>query len=82
LQKAAQNPLASLTSVPLQNNTNFSLRSFNQTQDVSNIRPVIPPNLNKNWRLITQVIQPIDRDAEPKGVIANTPISSLGKPLA
>jgi hypothetical protein len=59
LQKAVQNPVASLISVPLQNNTNFSLGSFNRTQDVLNIQPVIPANLSKNWMLITRVIQPV-----------------------
>jgi hypothetical protein len=48
LQKAIQNPVASLMNVPLQNNTNFSLGSFNHTQDVLNIQPVIPANLTKN----------------------------------
>jgi hypothetical protein len=59
LQRAVQNPVASLISVPLQNNTNFSLGSFNRTQDVLNIQPVIPANLSKNWMLITRIIQPI-----------------------
>jgi len=59
LQKAVQNPVASLISVPLQNNTNFSLGSFNRTQEVLNIQPVIPANLSENWMPITRVIQPI-----------------------
>jgi len=42
LQKAVQNPVASLITVSLQNNTNFSLGSFNRTQDVLNIHPAIP----------------------------------------
>ena len=42
LQNAVQHPVASLISVPLQNNTNFSFGSFNRTQDVLNIHPVIP----------------------------------------
>jgi hypothetical protein len=59
LQKAVQNPVASLISVPLQNDTNFSLGRFNRTQDVLNIQPVIPANLSGNWMLITRVIQPV-----------------------
>ena len=51
LQKAVQNPVASLISVPLQNNTHFSLGSFDRTQDVLNIQPVIPANLSENWMI-------------------------------
>jgi hypothetical protein len=47
LQKAVQNPLANLISVPLENNTDFSLGSFNRTQDVLNIQPVIPAKVRK-----------------------------------
>src|SRR6516165_4965628 len=39
LQKAVQNPVASLISVPLQNNANFSYGPYNRTQDVLNIQP-------------------------------------------
>jgi hypothetical protein len=59
LQKATQNPVASLISVPLQNNTNFGVGQYNRTQDVLNIQPVIPMRLTQNWNLITRVIQPI-----------------------
>ena len=46
-ENAVHNPVASLTSIPLHNNTNSSLGSFNQKQDVLNIQPVIPVNLNR-----------------------------------
>lgn len=59
LQKAVQNPVASLISVPLQNNTNFGVGNFNRTQDVLNIQPVIPLRLTEKWNLITRIIQPI-----------------------
>ena len=59
LQKATQNPVANLISVPLQNNTNFSIGPYDRTQDVLNIQPVIPVKLNPKWNLITRVIQPI-----------------------
>jgi hypothetical protein len=59
LAKATQNPVASLVSVPLQNNSNFGVGAFNRTQDVFNIQPVIPKPLGENWTLITRVIQPI-----------------------
>lgn len=59
LQKATQNPVASLISVPVQNNSNFNYGPYNRTQDVLNIQPVIPAKLNANWNLITRIIQPI-----------------------
>ena len=59
LQKATQNPVASLISVPLQNNTNFGYGPYNRTQDVLNIEPVIPAHLGKKWLLISRIIQPI-----------------------
>jgi hypothetical protein len=59
LQKAVQNPVASLISVPLQNNMNLGYGSFNRTQNVLNIQPVIPAHISENWNLITRIIQPI-----------------------
>jgi len=59
LEKAVQNPVASLISVPLQNNTNFALGSFNRTQDVLNIQPVIPFKVSENWMVISRIVQPI-----------------------
>jgi hypothetical protein len=59
LAKATQNPVASLISVPLQNNSNFGVGDFNRTQDVFNIQPVIPKRISEKWMLITRIIQPI-----------------------
>jgi hypothetical protein len=59
LEKAVQNPVASLISVPLQNNSNFDVGPYNRIQDVLNIQPVIPVNLTPNWMLIMRIIQPL-----------------------
>ena len=59
LQKATQNPVANLISVPIQNNSNFNVGPYNRTQDVLNIQPVIPAHISENWNLITRIIQPI-----------------------
>jgi hypothetical protein len=59
LRKAAQNPIASLISVPVQNNNNFNLGPDNRTQDILNIQPVIPARVSQNWNLITRIITPI-----------------------
>ena len=59
LAKATQNPVASLISVPIQNNSNFAVGPYNRTQDVLNIQPVIPARISENWMLISRIIQPI-----------------------
>jgi hypothetical protein len=59
LRKAAQNPIASLISVPVQNNSNFGISPDGRIQDVLNIQPVIPARVSENWNLITRIITPI-----------------------
>jgi len=59
LQKATQNPVASLISVPLQNNTNFDIGPLDRTQNVMNIQPVIPMRVSENWNLINRIILPL-----------------------
>jgi hypothetical protein len=59
LAKMAQNPVANLISVPLQNNTNFNVGPLSGTQNILNIQPVIPVSLNKDWNLITRTILPV-----------------------
>src|SRR5215469_1951081 len=59
LQKATQNPVANLISVPLQDNMNFGVGPYNGTQNVLNIQPVIPVHITPNWNLINRVILPV-----------------------
>ena len=59
LRKAAQNPIANLISVPVQNNNNFGIGADGRTQDVLNIQPVIPIRVSNNWNLINRIITPI-----------------------
>ncbi len=59
LQKATQNPVASLISVPVQNNTNFGVNPGYRNQDVLNIQPVIPIGISKDWNLLVRWIAPI-----------------------
>jgi hypothetical protein len=60
LAKAASNPLASLISVPFQNNTSFGIAgAFERTSNVLNIQPVIPISLSKSLNLITRTILPV-----------------------
>jgi hypothetical protein len=59
LQKATQNPVASLISVPLQNNTNFGANPGYRNQNVLDIQPVIPIGITKDWNLLVRWITPI-----------------------
>lgn len=60
LAKAAQNPVADMVSIPIQSNFNFDYGADrDKTQIVTNIQPVIPINLSRDWNLITRTIIPI-----------------------
>jgi hypothetical protein len=59
LARAVQNPVASLISVPFQNNTNFNFGPREKTQNVLNIQPVWPFELTADWNLITRTIVPV-----------------------
>ncbi|MDR9403577.1 MAG: hypothetical protein RI580_09065 [Halothece sp. Uz-M2-17] len=59
LAKQSQNPIASLISVPLQNNTNFGVGELDRTSNILNIQPVIPTPINDNWNLVNRTIIPI-----------------------
>ena len=59
LAKAAQNPVASLISLPFQNNTQFKFGPRDKTQNILNIQPVWPVSLTEDWNLITRTIAPI-----------------------
>lgn len=59
LAKAAQNPIAAMISVPFQNNTNFNVGPKDKTQNILNIQPVIPLDLNSEWNLVTRTIIPV-----------------------
>lgn len=53
------NPVASLISVPLQNNFNYGIGAFNGSKYTINIQPVIPFKLTENLNLITRYIFPV-----------------------
>ncbi|MGB6660033.1 MAG: outer membrane protein [Xanthobacteraceae bacterium] len=65
LQKASQNPIADLVSVPFQSNTNFNTGPFNRTQEVLNIQPVVPMHLNSDWNVISRTIIPVISQPSP-----------------
>jgi hypothetical protein len=59
LARAVQNPIASLISLPFQNNTDFSYGPDDETLNTLNIQPVWPFQLNDDWKLITRTILPV-----------------------
>ena len=80
LQKSAQNPVASLISVPIQKNSNFGIGPYNRIQNVLNIQPVIPVKATENMNLIIRVVAPIiyqpapgTANLEVYGIDENTP---------
>jgi len=59
LAKKLSNPVASLISVPIQNNWDFGIGSANAMRYTANIQPVIPFSLSEDWNLITRTIVPV-----------------------
>ena len=59
LDKAAQNPIADMISLPFQNNTTLNAGPKSQTQNVLNIQPVYPVHLNPEWNVITRTTIPV-----------------------
>ncbi|MGD0208458.1 MAG: transporter [Verrucomicrobiota bacterium] len=70
LAKKLANPVASLISVPIQNNWDFGIGPANAMRYTANIQPVIPFTLNTNWNLITRTIMPV--------IYAESPVSGGG----
>lgn len=86
LQKATQNPVSNLISVPLQNNSNFDIGPFARAQNVLNIQPVIPVSVSENWNMIIRWITPLiwqpapgKQSLEAFGIEENTPAYLAGQ---
>jgi hypothetical protein len=59
IAKQAQNPIASVISVPFQNSTTFGVGENSDVQDSLLIEPVVPFRLTSDWNLITRTIVPL-----------------------
>jgi hypothetical protein len=69
IAKQAQNPIASVISVPFQNNATFGVGDDSRVQDSLLIEPVVPFRLTPDWNLITRTIVPvIDQPALAPGL--------------
>lgn len=59
LAKKLANPIASLISLPLQNNTDYGIGDLNGSRNTLNVQPVAPFSIGENWNLITRIILPV-----------------------
>jgi hypothetical protein len=59
LAKKLQNPVASLISVPIQNNWDFGIGPADAMKYTCNIQPVVPISISKDWNLIIRTIMPV-----------------------
>jgi hypothetical protein len=62
LARATQNPVASLISVPFENNATFNNGKDDDFVNILNIKPVIPMGLSENWNWINRIIAPVITD--------------------
>jgi hypothetical protein len=86
LAKAAQNPIADMISLPLQNNTGFNYGPQQKAQNILNIQPVWPFSLSADWNVITRTVIPIvsqpplGPNQDRTNGIGNTTISAYFSP--
>ena len=59
LARKLANPVASLISVPFQNNTDVGIGQFNGSRNTLNFQPVAPFKVNSKLNLVTRIIIPI-----------------------
>ena len=59
LAKKLANPIASLISVPFQNNTDVGIGAYNGSRNTLNFQPVIPISISDKWNMIARVVLPI-----------------------
>jgi len=59
LAKKLSNPVSSLITLPIQTNFDFRMGTGSGWRNTTNVQPVIPVALNKDWNLISRTIVPI-----------------------
>jgi hypothetical protein len=65
IAKQAQNPIARLISVPIENDFNPQTGVNKEDSYVLQMKPVVPINLSKGWNLITRTILPVIQTPDP-----------------
>jgi hypothetical protein len=76
LAKKLANPVASLISFPIQPNFDFGMGTGSGWRMTTNVQPVIPIALNKDWNLISRTILPIIHQGNVTG--PNTSQNGIG----
>ena len=86
LAKKLSNPIASLISVPFQNNTDIGIGANNGARNTLNIQPVLPFRISENLNLITRIVMPVISQYNVTGVgtsefgLGNTVLSAFFSP--
>ncbi len=86
LAKKLANPIASLISVPFQNNTDVGIGEFNGSRNTLNFQPVVPISLSPKLNMITRMVLPIisQQDISAPGVaesgLSDATVSALFSP--
>src|ERR1700761_1630603 len=82
IAKQAQNPIASLISVPFENDFNPQTCINKDDSYVQEMKPVVPVTLSNNWNLITRTIIPVIQvpELEP-GVNGTTGVGDVQESL-
>ncbi len=68
LAKQLANPVASLISVPLQNNFDFNVGPLDGFKYTLNIQPVIPISISEKWNMISRTIIPVISQSDVTGI--------------
>lgn len=64
LAKQLANPVASLISVPFQNNVDCCYGPDGGTRYTLNVQPVVPISISKNWNMVVRTIVPVIFEGE------------------
>jgi hypothetical protein len=86
LAKKLANPIASLISVPFQNNTDVGIGVYNGSRNTLNFQPVVPISLSPKLNMITRMVLPIitQQDISAPGVkesgLSDATVSALFSP--
>ena len=79
LARAVQNLVAGLISLRIQNNTTFKFGPQDKVQNVANVQPVWPFEINKNWNLIRRTI--VSVISQPAFVPGQDRENGIGEPV-
>jgi hypothetical protein len=86
LTKKLSNPVASLISVPIENNMDMGIRNGTGSRDILNFQPVIPMTLTPKINLITRIIAPyitqhdLPADGERQSGLGDVSLSEFFSP--